>query len=172
MSYMKVLFEKQQIEDRIKKISTQILNRHKEENTPIVMVCVLNGGFVLYSKLVEHLASLDPICDFIRVKSYRGREHEIPEIIIPSSMDVKGKYVYIVDDIYDTGLTMQVLRNQFTDAGAFGVSVVTLIKRAINEVDMPVGSIYGFEVHDEWVIGFGMDDEEGRKRSMPYILAI
>ena len=49
---------------------------------------------------------------------------------------------------------------------------MTLIKRSINEVDMPINSIYGFEIHDEWVVGYGMDDEEGRKRSLPYILAI
>jgi hypoxanthine phosphoribosyltransferase len=169
---MKVLFEKSQIENRIKEIGIQILNRHKEENTPIVLVGVLNGGFMFYSKLVDQLAMLDPQCDFIRVKSYKGREHEIPEIIIPSSLDVKNKFVYIIDDIYDTGLTMQVLKNQFTDLGASGVSVVTLIKRSINEVDMPINSLYGFEIHDEWVIGYGMDDEEGRKRSLPYILAI
>jgi hypoxanthine phosphoribosyltransferase len=169
---MKVLFEKPQIENRIKEIGVQILNRHKEENTPIVLVGVLNGGFMFYSKLVDQLAMLDPQCDFIRVKSYKGREHEIPEIIIPSSLDVKNKFVYIIDDIYDTGLTMQVLKNQFTDLGASGVSVVTLIKRSINEVDMPVNSLYGFEIHDEWVVGYGMDDEDGRKRSLPYILAI
>ena len=169
---MKVLFEKPQIENRIKEIGVQILNRHKEESNPIVLVGVLNGGFMFYSKLVDQLTLLDPQCDFIRVKSYKGREHEIPEIIIPSSLDVKNKFVYIIDDIYDTGLTMQVLKNQFTDLGASGVSVVTLIKRAINEVDMPVNSLYGFEIHDEWVVGYGMDDEEGRKRSLPYILAI
>ena len=169
---MKVLFEKSQIENRIKEIGIQILNRHKEETTPIVLIGVLNGGFMFYSKLVDQLALLDPQCDFIRVKSYKGREHEIPEIIIPSSLDVKNKFVYIIDDIYDTGLTMQVLKNQFTDLGASGVGVITLIKRAINEVDMPVNSLYGFEIHDEWVVGYGMDDEEGRKRSLPYILAI
>jgi hypoxanthine phosphoribosyltransferase len=169
---MKVLFEKSQIENRIKEIGIQILNRHKEENNPIVLVGVLNGGFMFYSKLVDQLALLDPQCDFIRVKSYKGREHEVPEIIIPSSLNVKNKYVYIIDDIYDTGLTMQVLKNQFANLGASGVGVVTLIKRAINEVDMPVNSLYGFEIHDEWVVGYGMDDEEGRKRSMPYILAI
>ena len=169
---MKVLFEKSQIENRIKEIGVQILNRHKEENNPIVLVGVLNGGFMFYSKLVDQLALLDPQCDFIRVKSYKGREHEVPEIIIPSSLDVKNKFVYIIDDIYDTGLTMEVLKNQFIDLGASGVSVVTLIKRAINEVDMPVNSLYGFEIHDEWVVGYGMDDEEGRKRSLPYILAI
>ena len=169
---MKVLFEKSQIENRIKEIGVQILNRHKEETTSIVLIGVLNGGFMFYSKLVDQLALLDPQCDFIRVKSYKGREHEVPEIIIPSSLDVNNKFVYIIDDIYDTGLTMQVLKNQFIDLGASGVSVVTLIKRAINEVDMPVNSLYGFEIHDEWVVGYGMDDEEGRKRSLPYILAI
>ncbi len=169
---MKVLFEKSQIENRIKEIGVQILNRHKEENNPIVLIGVLNGGFMFYSKLIDQLALLDPQCDFIRVKSYKGREHEVPEIIIPSSLDVKNKFVYIIDDIYDTGLTMQVLKNQFIDLGASGVSVVTLVKRAINEVDMPVNSLYGFEIHDEWVVGYGMDDEDGRKRSLPYILAI
>jgi hypoxanthine phosphoribosyltransferase len=169
---MKVLFEKFQIENRIKEIGVQILNRHKEENTPIVLIGVLNGGFMFYSKLVDQLALLDPQCDFIRVKSYKGREHEVPEIIIPSSLDVENKFVYIIDDIYDTGLTMQVLKNQFSDLGASGVSVVTLIKRSINEVDIPINSIYGFEIHDEWVVGYGMDDEEGRKRSLPHILAI
>jgi len=169
---MKVLFEKPQIENRIKEIGVQILNRHKEENNPIVLIGVLNGGFMFYSKLVDQLALLDPQCDFIRVKSYKGREHEVPEIIIPLSLDVKNKFVYIIDDIYDTGLTMQVLKNQFIDLGASGVSIVTLIKRAINEVDMPLNSLYGFEIHDEWVVGYGMDDEEGRKRSLPYILAI
>ena len=169
---MKVLFEKSQIENRIKEIGIQILNRHKEESNPIVLIGVLNGGFMFYSKLVDQLALLDPQCDFIRVKSYKGREHEVPEIIIPSSLNIKNKFVYIIDDIYDTGLTMEVLKNQFTDLGASGVSVVTLIKRAINEVDMPVNSLYGFEIHDEWVVGYGMDDEEGRKRSLPYILAI
>jgi hypoxanthine phosphoribosyltransferase len=169
---MKVLFEKSQIENRIKEIGVQILNRHKEENNPIVLIGVLNGGFMFYSKLVDQLALLDPQCDFIRVKSYKGREHEIPEIIIPLSLNVKNKFVYIIDDIYDTGLTMEALKNQFSDLGASGVSVVTLIKRSINEVDMPVNSLYGFEIHDEWVVGYGMDDEEGRKRSLPYILAI
>jgi hypoxanthine phosphoribosyltransferase len=169
---MKVLFEKSQIENRIKEIGVQILNRHKEESNPIVLIGVLNGGFMFYSKLVDQLAHLDPQCDFIRVKSYKGREHEIPEIIIPLSLNVKNKFVYIIDDIYDTGLTMQVLKNQFIDLGASGVSVVTLVKRAINEVDMPINSLYGFEIHDEWVVGYGMDDEEGRKRSLPYILAV
>ena len=71
---MKTLFEKEVIEARIDFIATQILNRHKSERIPIVLVCVLNGGFVFYSKLAEKLSSLDPECDFIKVRSYEGRE--------------------------------------------------------------------------------------------------
>jgi hypoxanthine phosphoribosyltransferase len=169
---MTKLFEKNQIEERIYKIATQISNRHKGENIPIVLVCVLNGGFVFYSKMVEELSSLDPECDFIKVKSYEGRERRDLEILLHSSIDVNNKHVYLIDDIYDSGVTMQSLREYYLNKGAINASVVTLIKRAINEVDMPLNSIYGFEIHDEWVVGFGMDDEEGRKRSLPYILAV
>ena len=47
-----------------------------------------------------------------------------------------------------------------------------IVKRAINEIDLPAGSIYGFEITDEWVVGFGMDDENYQKRSLPHILAV
>lgn len=169
---MKVLFEKHQIEKRIDAIATQIENRHKNENIPIVLVCVLNGGFVFYSKLAEKLSSLDPLCDFIKVKSYEGRERSELEILLKHSIDIQHKHVYIIDDIYDSGVTMKKLREMFLGHDPASVNIVTLIKRSINEIDMPLGSIYGFEIKDQWVVGYGMDDEEGKKRSIPYILAI
>jgi hypoxanthine phosphoribosyltransferase len=169
---MKVLFEKSQIEKRINEIATQIENRHKNENIPIVLVCVLNGGFVFYSKLTEQLQSLDPECDFIKVKSYEGKERGNLEITLNSSIDVNNKHVYIIDDIYDSGVTMKSLREMFLRHNPASVSIVTLIKRAINEINMPLNSIYGFEIRDQWVVGYGMDDEEGKKRSIPYILAV
>jgi hypoxanthine phosphoribosyltransferase len=169
---MKVLFEKSQIEKRINEIATQIENRHKNENIPIVLVCVLNGGFVFYSKLTEQLQSLDPECDFIKVKSYEGKERGNLEITLNSSIDVNNKHVYIIDDIYDSGVTMKSLREMFLRHNPASVSIVTLIKRAINEINMPLNSIYGFEIRDQWVVGYGMDDEEGKKRSISYILAV
>jgi len=169
---MKVLFEKSQIEKRINEIAIQIENRHKNEHIPIILVCVLNGGFVFYSKLVEKLSSLDPQCDFIKVKSYEGRERSNLEVILKPSIDIQNKHVYIIDDIYDSGVTMKKLREMFLGYDAASVNIVTLVKRFINEIDMPTGSLYGFEIKNEWVVGYGMDDEEGNKRSIPYILAI
>jgi hypoxanthine phosphoribosyltransferase len=169
---MKVLFENRIIEARIEFLATQIINRHKSEKIPIVLVCVLNGGFVFYAKLAEKLSSLDPECDFIKVKSYEGQERGKLEVKLRESIDIENHHVYIIDDIYDTGVTMDSLRKHFIYEGAASVQIVTLIKRAINEIDLPSGSIYGFEITDEWVVGYGMDDEHHQKRSLPYILAV
>lgn len=169
---MTVLFDQNQIEKRIDEIAIQILNRHKTEKKPIILICVLNGGFMFYSKLVEKLSSLDPKCDFIKVKSYEGQERTNLEIKLYNSLEVEDHHVYLIDDIYDSGVTMDALKRHFIYEGASSVQIVTLIKRAINEIDFPLGAIYGFEVTDEWVLGFGMDDENHQKRSLPYILAI
>jgi hypoxanthine-guanine phosphoribosyltransferase len=67
---------------------------------------------------------------------------------------------------------MNALANYFYNYNPASVQLVTLIKRYINEVSMPIGSIYGFEIQDEWVVGYGMDDDLGKKRSLPYILAV
>jgi len=146
---MKVLFENRIIESRIDSITTQILNRHKSEKIPIVLVCVLNGGFVFYSKLVEKLSSLDPECDFIKVRSYENKQRGDLNLILDNSIDVTGKHVYLIDDIYDSGITMNALANHFYQFDPVSVQMVTLIKRYINEVDMPTGSLYGFVIEDE-----------------------
>ena len=96
---MKVLFEKETIDARVDYIATQILNRHKMEKIPIVLVCVLNGGFMFYSKLAEKLSSLDPKCDFIKVKSYEGQERGELEIKLNNSLVFElnfGPYILVL----------------------------------------------------------------------------
>ena len=169
---MKVLFEKEVIEARIDFLATQILNRHKSEKIPIVLICVLNGGFMFFNEIVKRLSSLDPEVDFVKVRSYEGREQGDLNMILDKSIDVTNKHVYLIDDIYDSGITMNALANHFYQHNPASVQMVTLIKRYINEVDIPMGSLYGFVVEEEWVVGFGMDDDLGKKRSLPYILAV
>jgi hypoxanthine phosphoribosyltransferase len=169
---MKVLFENRVIESRIDSITTQILNRHKSEKIPIVLVCVLNGGFMFFNEIVKRLSSLDPEIDFVKVRSYENKQRGDLNLILDKSIDVIGKHVYLIDDIYDSGVTMNALANHFYQFDPVSVQMVTLIKRYINEVDMPTGSLYGFVIEEEWVVGFGMDDDLGKKRSLPYILAV
>ena len=169
---MKVLFEKEVIEARIDFLAKQILNRHKSEKIPIVLVCVLNGGFMFFNEIVKRLSSLDPEIDFVKVRSYENKQRGDLNLILDKSIDVVGKHVYLIDDIYDSGVTMNALANYFYQFDPVSVQMVTLIKRYINEVDMPAGSLYGFVIEEEWVVGFGMDDDLGKKRSLPYILAV
>ena len=169
---MTVLFNKEEIEKRIDEITIQIINRHKRERIPIVLVCVLNGGFLFFNEIVKRLSSLDPEIDFVKTRSYEGRERGDIQMILEKSIDIENKHVYIIDDIYDSGVTMNALANYFYLYNPASIQLVTLIKRYINEVNMPIGSIYGFEIQDEWVVGYGMDDDLGKKRSLPYILAI
>jgi hypoxanthine phosphoribosyltransferase len=135
-------------------------------------ICVLDGGFMFYSKLVEKLAYLDPKCDFIKVKSYENQTRGDLQLILTNSHPVEDSHVYVVDDIYDSGITLNSLRDMLLKSNPKSVNLVTLIKRSINEMDFPKNSIYGFEIKSEWVIGFGMDDESGNKRSLPNILAV
>jgi hypoxanthine phosphoribosyltransferase len=169
---MRVLFEKEVIDARVDYITTQILNRHKSEKIPIVLVCVLNGGFMFFNEIAKKLSSLDPEIDFVKTRSYEGKERGDLQLILEKSIDVTDKHVYLIDDIYDSGITMNALANYFYNYNPASVQLVTLIKRYINEVSMPIGSIYGFEIQDEWVVGYGMDDDLGKKRSLPYILAV
>jgi len=169
---MKVLFEKPQIEKRIHEIAIQISNRHKNEHIPIVLVCVLNGGFMFYSKLAEQLHSLDPECDFIKVKSYEGKERGELEIKLMSTVDVQGKHVYIIDDIYDTGETIKYLYEKLKRLNPKSISAITLIKRENSMIDDNIILYSAFNIGaDKWVYGYGMDDSKGYNRNLPYILA-
>jgi hypoxanthine phosphoribosyltransferase len=165
------IFNAQTIDIKTKILAKQISDEHRGDATPVVMVGVLNGAFMFYSDLVRNM-DVDVECDFIRVKSYSGKERGSIQLTKDVETSVQGKHVYLIDDIYDSGVTMNALANHFYQFDPAGVQMVTLIKRYINEVDMPMGSLYGFVVEEEWVVGFGMDDDLGKKRSLPYILAI
>ena len=103
------LFGKQQIEIRTRILAKNISDEHRGDKTPVVMVCVLNGGFMFYTELVKALTT-DIECDFVRVKSYVSKNNQ-GDIKITKDLEIpiKGKHVYLVDDIYDSGNTMKAL---------------------------------------------------------------
>ena len=96
---MKLLFDKKEIEFRTKIIAKQITDDHRGDKTPIVMVGLLNGAFMFYADLVRNL-DIDVECDFMRVKSYVGKKKQGDvQIIKDLETSIKGKHVYLVDDI-------------------------------------------------------------------------
>ena len=171
------IFNAQTIDIKTKILAKQISDEHRGDATPVVMVGVLNGAFMFYSDLVRNM-DIDVECDFIRVKSYSGKERGSIQLTKDVETSVQGKHVYLVDDIFDSGETMKFLAQYFNLKGAKTINVVTLIKRAQNNWDPidPHSHVstfrHAFKCEDEWLIGYGMDSTVGYKRNLKSIFAL
>ena len=123
---MKLLYTQDEIEKEIKLLAYDTSIFHKEDPTEIVMLGVLNGGFMFYSELVKNL-QLDVKCDFIAAKSYTGkRKQNKVEITKKPEIDFKNHHVYIVDDIFDTGNTVNAIINYLEKEPVKSITITTL----------------------------------------------
>ena len=126
---MKLLFDKKEIEFQTKIIAKKITEDHRGDKTPIVMVGLLNGAFMFYSDLVRNL-DVDVECDFMRVKSYVGKKKQGDiQIIKDLETSIKGKHVYLIDDILDSGNTMRAMVEYLEVKHPASISSVTLLTR-------------------------------------------
>jgi hypoxanthine phosphoribosyltransferase len=106
---MNVLLNPAQVRAGVLKISETLHLRHNTTD-PIVMICVLRGGFAFYSDLVSELQKLNILCDFVSCKSYDGVENTGFKMLQDSRVDVTNRQVYLVDDILDSGITYEYLK--------------------------------------------------------------
>ena len=168
---MKLLYSKKDIEFQTKIIAKQITDDHRGDKTPIIMVGLLNGAFMFYADLVRNLG-IDVECDFMRVKSYVGKKKQGDiQIIKDLETSIKGKHVYLVDDILDSGNTMRAMIEYLEVKHPASISSVTLLTRK----DSPIvkqKSYNAFAIDDEWVVGYGMDNEKGYARNYDGVFAL
>ena len=168
---MEIIIRQDEISQRVRELAEQISTDHifnSDNILPPVMICVLNGAYHFFSDLT-HMMSIDCEVDFIRLKSYDGQDNSGGIIRVKDlELDLKGKRVYIVDDICDSGATMLEALFMVNSRMAAEVKVVTLLKRK-NGVGMT--DFHGFEIGDEWVLGYGLDDY-GLKRNLQDIYKI
>ena len=161
---MDILIEESKIRNRIREMAHQI-----EEHTakydnelPPVFICVLNGAYKFFTDLVSEYHGVCEI-DFVRAKSYNGKDNSGGvEIKKDVEVGLLGKNVYIIDDIIDSGNTMNALKEHFEKQNPNKISVVSLLKRKKNPYPI---DLYGFEIDEEWVVGCGLDDN-GLRRNL------
>ena len=167
---MKQLITEKEIDIQSKIVAKQINDKHRGDKTPVVFVGLLNGCFMFYSDFIKNI-TFDMECDFMRVKSYIGKKKQGDvEITKDLETSIKGKHVYIVDDIYDTGNTVQAVIRYLQVKNPSEISIVTLLKRNNSPV---ISNHYNvIEIADEWVIGYGLDDENGHCRNYKTIYEI
>ena len=167
---MQELITTKDIDLRTKILGKQIAAEHRGDKTPVVMVGLLNGCFAFYSDLVRSMP-IDVECDFMRVKSYISKSKQ-GDVQITKDLEtpIKGKHVYIVDDIYDTGNTIKAVTEYLEVKHPASISIVTLVTRKTSPKHK--NARHAFTIDDEWLIGYGMDDEKGLNRNLNSIWSL
>lgn len=156
------------IEEHVRVIGKRINDDWFQKEEPIVFVCVLNGAFMFFSDLVKHLNFKTEI-DFIRIKSYTDKEQEKFVITKNIEIPIENKHVFIIDDIADTGNTMDELISLFKQGNPTSIQTVTLLKRHSSKY---TPDYYGAEIHhNEWFYGYGMD-LKGYQRNLSDLLVV
>jgi hypoxanthine phosphoribosyltransferase len=156
------------IQKYVKYIAKRINNDWINTDEPIVFVCVLNGSFLFFADLVREINFKMEI-DFIRVKSYLNREQG--DLVVTKDLEtkIKGKHVFVVDDIADSGNTLDAIIPFLQVKQPKSIQTVTFLKR-YNSKFTP--DYYGDEIkHDEWFYGYGMD-LDGFLRNLPDLLVV
>jgi len=167
---MKQLITEKEIDIQSKIVAKQINDKHKGDKTPVVFVGLLNGCFMFYSDFIKNI-TFDVECEFMRVKSYISKRKQ-GDVQITKDLEtsIKGKHVYIVDDIFDTGNTINAVIDYLKVKEPSMISVVTLLKRRSSPSLLVPNSFVDkhynvIELDEEWVIGYGLDDDKGHCRN-------
>lgn len=141
--------------------------RHKQ----LMVVGILRGSFMFTADLVRllYINDIHPLIDFIFVTSYEGTESSGQlRLLRDMSLDVKDRWVLIVDDILDTGRTLKFARDYVKDRGAAQIHTCVLLDKPSRR-EVPVTADYvGFPIDDVFVVGYGLD-YLGRYRDLPYL---
>ena len=162
------LISKSQIDERVAEMGRQISADFA--GSPIIACCVLKGAMFFCSDLMRHI-SLDVALDFIQVSSYGNQKTSsgVVTILKEPQLDMREKSVLIVEDIIDSGLSMnEVFRYIKLDKGAKEVRTATFLdKPAARKIEFKADYV-GFSIDPKFVIGYGLDYAE-KYRNIPDI---
>jgi hypoxanthine phosphoribosyltransferase len=162
------IISKKDLDQEISDLGFTINNYCNYEGGGIVFVCVMKGGFMFFSDLVKEIKY--PIeVDFVKCSSYDGQEQKSLEMHYDISANVQDKTVFLVDDILDSGDTMNELKKHYMLLGAKQVETVSAVYK--ENVDFPDHFfIYQQPTNvNPWYIGYGMDGPKGYSRNLDTI---
>lgn len=165
---IKILLTEDQIQNRVKELGAKITNDYKDKK--LLMISVLKGSVVFMSDLMRAV-NVKLRIDFMSVTTYCGgtKSTGVVKFLKDLDMDVAGYDVLIVEDILDSGLTLNYLKNLLLQRNPKSIKIVTLLDKAEKrEIDIEADYV-GFKIPDKFVIGYGLDDDEGCSRNLPYV---
>ena len=167
---MKVLLSKEQLHDGVAAMAQRI--EEAFEGRQLTIVGVLTGSVVMVADLIRHIDQPMRV-GVIQASSYRGATTTRGDLIINSELmlDISGRDVLLVDDIFDTGVTLAQVVEKLRDFKPASVSSAVLLrKQGRQEVEYEPDFV-AFEIPDEFVVGYGLDYED-MYRNLPYLAAL
>lgn len=169
-----ILFSKEDIESIIKKTAEQISRDYNEQQIDsVTVVCVLKGAAVFASDLIRNIELSDIRLEFITASSYLNSDTSSGEVIlnVADDLDVSGKNILIVEDIVDTGLTLNKIVEQFKSLKPNTIKVCTLFDKPDRRIADFTPDYVGCTIPDEFIVGYGLDYAE-MYRNLPYVAVV
>ncbi len=155
----KVLYNKQQIETRIRALAAVISKDIESTNEIPIILTVMNGGLFFAAELLSNIY-VPFITDYIHASRYGNETFGAKHITWyhqPSAKNIIDKNVYIIDDILDEGHTLAEIQRLILDMGAKSCKLITLIDKFINKKKPVNADFVGFEAPNHFLFGYGMD---------------
>ena len=164
----RILLTRDQIAKRVSEIGREMTEMYKNDDRPL-FVCVLKGSIVFFADLIRAV-SIPLDIEFMTASSYGAATVSSGEVKVVSALDekIKGRNVVLVEDIIDSGRTIAYIKNDMLGKGVKSLRVVTLLDKPSRRVADVSPDISGFEVPDEFVVGYGLDYDQ-KYRNFPDI---
>ena len=164
---VRVLIDADTINRRVDELARQISADYKGSEGTLILVGVLKGSFIFIAALARKL-NVDHVVDFIALSSSQGDHSGNVRLLMDTRENMEDKHVLIIEDILDSGNTLDYLIRNFKTRNPKSVRTAVLLDKPDRHV-VPVDIDYiGFTIPDVWVVGYGLDYNE-KHRPLPYI---
>ncbi|MFZ3172879.1 MAG: hypoxanthine phosphoribosyltransferase [Carboxydocellales bacterium] len=166
----RIMFSQEAIAAKVRELGTEISRDYKGEE--ILVVGILKGAAIFMSDLVRSIAY--PVAfDFMAVSSYGVSTESSGVVRIIKDLDrsIEGKHVLIVEDVVDTGLTLNYLVENLKSRNPASLKLCSLLDKPSRRKVKVKADYLGFEIPDEFVVGYGLDYAE-HFRNLPYIAVL
>jgi hypoxanthine phosphoribosyltransferase len=160
-----ILYSPEDIKNRVQKLAGQISKDYKNRR-PILVG--LQRGFICFMADLMRQITIPLDLDFIAISYYTGGDNSMVKITKDMDLNITGRHVIMVEDIIDTGITLNYILNHLKAKTPASIAVCVLLDKRIRRiVDLPL-NYTGFEIPDEFVVGYGLDYRE-EYRNLPFI---
>lgn len=167
---LKTLISEKDLQKRVKEMGTALTDRFRGQE--VVAICVLKGAYMFYADLIREM-ECDMRCEFIGVSSYGNATTSSGEVKLTLDVNcaLEGRHLLLVEDIVDSGTTLDYLQRMLTLRKPKSITTVALLhkpeaKKVEYQLDMA-----GFKIPNDFVVGYGLD-YQNQYRELPYVAQV